>query len=317
MIKPWQAAILLFFFLAGEGCKKYDQPKAAYREITFLMTGDTEYNSPEDSYRNMFTITEMNNIQGQQHPSPGLGAVDNVLGVLVAGDVSLNATTGNSFSTPEFVQFETQYGLHGNDGELNYPVYEGFGNHDYWTNDKSGMQNWPLYGDHPVPEAIKSRHGSLHYSWDWGMFHIVNLNLYPGNTDQAYHSLDFLKQDLADKVGTSHRPVILYHHYGFDDFGLEWWTDDEREAYWQVLKDYNVICILSGHRHWTTMDTWHNIPVYTAPAACGRRAGYPGFLVVSVKNDSLYVEERWCPNYPDNQIFEWGQRDVHRVSLPQ
>ena len=316
MIKQWQAILGVFLFFSVAACNKYKKPVAGWREITFLMTGDSEYNSPTDATRCEFVIAEMNVMQGKAHPHAGLGTISNVLGVLLAGDVTLNATTGNSFSTPEFVQFETQYGLNGGDGDLNYPVYEGYGNHDYWTNDPSGVQNWPLYGDKPVLEAIKSRHGSVLYSWDWGMFHMVNLGLYPGNTDQASHSLDFLKNDLANNVGTSGKPVILYHHYGFDDFGLQWWADSERQAYFDVVKDYNVIGILCGHRHWSTYDTWNGINVYTAPAANGRRAGYPGFFVVQIKNDSLYVTERGCPGYPNDKTWQWGQTDARKVILP-
>ena len=317
MFKRRTATLLVFLFFCLTGCDKYKAPVAAWRNITFLMTGDSEYNSPVDAQRCEFVIDEMNHVQGTMHPQAGLGPIQNILGVLLAGDVTLNSTTGNSFSTPEFVQFVTQYGLNGNDGELNYPVYEGYGNHDYWTNDPSGVQSWPLYGDKPVLEAIKSRHGSLHYSWDWGMFHMVNLNLYPGTTDQSGNSLAFLQQDLADKVGNSGKPVIIYHHYGFDDFGLQWWTDDERQAYFNVIKNYNVIAIFSGHKHWKVFGTWNGINVYTAPAANGRRAGYPGFLVVEIKNDSLYVTERGCPNYPDDKTWQWSVVDARKVYLPQ
>lgn len=317
MIKPWQAILTTIICFTTGSCNKYKTPVAARREITFLVTGDSEYHSPEDATRCEFVINEMNAVQGKQHPYTSLGKIDNVLGVLLAGDITLNSTTGNSFSTPEFIEFETQYGLKGGDGDLNYPVYEGYGNHDYWTNDASGIQNWPLYGDKPVLEAIAHRHGSLCYSWNWGMFHIVNLNLYPGNTDQASHSLDFLKSDLQANIGNSGNPVILYHHYGFDDFGLQWWTDDERQAYFDVIKNYNVIGIFSGHKHWSVWGTWNGLNVYTGPAANGRRAGYPGFMVVEIKNDSLYVTERGCPGYPNNLTWQWSATDARPLNLPK
>jgi len=316
MIKRRNAILTVFFFCCITGCDKYKMPVPAWNHITFLMTGDSEYHNTEDAERCEFVIQEMNNVQGKMRPNTGLGPIQNILGVLLAGDVTLNSTTGNSFSTPEFVQFVTQYGLKGNDGDLNYPVYEGYGNHDFFTNDSTEDQNWPLYGDKPVLEAIQSRHGSLFYSWDWGMFHIINLNLYPGSTVQANNSLDFLQKDLASKVGNSGKPVIIYHHYGFDDFGLQWWTDAERQAYFNVIKNYNVIGIFSGHKHWPVFGNWNGINVYTAPAANGRRAGYPGFLVVEVNNDSIYVTERGCPSYPADKTWQWGTTDARKVYLP-
>jgi hypothetical protein len=119
------------------------------------------------------------------------------------------------------------------------------------------------------------------YSWDWHDVHFVQLGLVPGGafsqgtladrkceeiyeTDvscpfPAFNSLDFLEDDLEEYVGTSGRPVVLIHHYllGSGVFSTEEsFTEPERLAYWEVIKDYNVVAILTGHAHPSATGTW-------------------------------------------------------------
>ena len=75
--------------------------------------------------------------------------------------------------------FMLHFGLDGTDGLLDYPCYEGAGNHDG-------------YADDSVRDGIRDRHGSLAYSWDWGVLHVVSLDEYP-----AAEFLDWLALDLA------------------------------------------------------------------------------------------------------------------------
>jgi hypothetical protein len=129
-----------------------------------------------------------------------------------------------------------------------------------------------------------------HYSWDWHDVHFVQLNMYPGedcdtgcdggdctwNASLQFRdgcqvartggteccvaggqnikprgSLAFLQADLATFVGGSGRPVVLVHHFGYDNFTTDpydtWWPREERVAYWRLIESYNVIAIFSGH----------------------------------------------------------------------
>ncbi len=63
------------------------------------------------------------------------------------------------------------------------------------------------------------------------------------------HSLEFLEEDLARRVGASGRPVVLLQHYGWDAWGLGWWSDREREALRAAVKGYHVIAAFYGHSH--------------------------------------------------------------------
>ena len=137
-----------------------------------------------------------------------------------------------------------------------------------------------------------------HYSWDWGGVHFVHCNMYPTdvvaasqlNGDPTY-SLQFLKDDLPAHVGASGRPVVIFQHYGFDSFSAGWWTDDERAAYYNVIKDYNVIAIVHGHTHAAGYYTWSGLNVWEDGA--GQRDPDPGeFFVFRVRPTQLAVAER-------------------------
>lgn len=156
-------------------------------------------------------------------------------------------------------------------------VYEGLGNHDltygtccagvgtfYNCNCPEDMleismrpnrigQNKNNY------EGVVSSWNKIHYTWDWNGVHFVQLNLKPSDkktvgTDASssdfdpYYALLFLIRDLKQNA-TDGRPVILIHHYGFDSFSNTWWTDAEQRAYWDAIAPYNVVAILTGHKH--------------------------------------------------------------------
>src|SRR5262249_31926764 len=112
---------------------------------------------------------------------------------------------------------------------------------------------------------------SKNYSWDWGPVHLVQGNLWAGKIDD----LDWLRNDLANNVGSSGRPVILFQHFGWDAFSKqrgcndaggkdctsdadcdsgvscvdEYWSADDRTAFKNLIGPYNVIGVFSGHRH--------------------------------------------------------------------
>lgn len=116
------------------------------------------------------------------------------------------------------------------------------------------------------------------YSWDWHDVHFVQLGLVPGGAYSAgslkdgyndecggpcpfpaFDSISFLANDLATYVGNSGRPVVLVHHYYLGDNTFareESFTEAERAAYWNVIKDYNVAAILAGHWHAGLTSSW-------------------------------------------------------------
>ena len=238
--------------------------------VTFLVTSDSHYDAFENedrNERNRATIGQMNEIGGVAWPeSLGGGAIGKPRGVLVLGDLIDDGDRkldGKPQSEQQWRYFVADFGSDGTDGRLKYPVFEGCGNHDGPPvgREKHGFSLQAELKKRNEARKKKGRitglsENGLHYSWDWGPVHFVQLNLYPGDRPHpdtrysaAYHdpqgSLKFLRADLADRVGDSRRPVVLLHHYDLQ--GSDWWHNDERTAYYDAVKDYNVAAVFHGH----------------------------------------------------------------------
>jgi len=98
---------------------------------------------------------------------------------------------------------------------------------------------------------------------------------------EPQHSLTFLKEDLAKQVGRSGRPVVIMMHMGFDEgdsMAVGWWSPEERDTFYAVIKEYNVIALLFGHLHKGTHFKWRGIDIYHC--ASGNREPDPGECLV-------------------------------------
>lgn len=267
-------------------------------ELTFFVTADTHYGrfqEENNSDGNKSTIENMNSAPGKViYPDfIGGGLVQKPRGVLVAGDLTDFGKKEQFYGYDKIDGFDCDYKMDGS-GKIKYPVYEGYGNHDYELN---GTDHVARDG---VKERNKTRKGltavsdnGYHYSWDWGNIHFVNLNLFPGRRDkdlgegklsQPMGSLDFLIKDLKENTEQSKKPVIIYHHYGLDEGSQWWWTGEDRSEYYKAIKDHNIIGIFHGHTHQDMIYTWKGISVYNVNTAL-----YGGWAIVRIKNDQMFV----------------------------
>jgi predicted phosphodiesterase len=283
-------AVLAVFFLL---------PRPPAYEITLFITSDTHYGlSPTVAEANGKTIDDINLLPGTAYPRDLGGTVAVPRGVAVLGDLT------NDGIAPEWQQFTADFGVNG-EGRLKYPAYELPGNHD------GGEGQVVRQG---IRERNKVRPGltgvsanGINYSWDWGVAHFVSLGLFAGSAGDVIvspwgrrlegawrlpgHSLEFLKEDLARNVGPSGRPVILFQHYGWDVWGLEWWSENERRALAAAIKSYNIIAIYWGHSHAVMRVDVDGIPTFCAGSA--QADPLPGsFLVVRIRPGEMDVAER-------------------------
>lgn len=157
-----------------------------------------------------------------------------------------------------------------------YPVYAGLGNHDWDVGSLQGGEATLLrYNRRVMPGCfgVTSFHEpSGNYSWNWGRLHLVQLNEWAGRRDPS--GLDWLRNDL-ERVGPE-APVLLFQHYGFDAFSRQpqWWTSADRSAFLDLVCDYNVLGVVSGHTH-------HAFPAEATPVSCpaGKKlAGLRNFI---------------------------------------
>jgi len=273
-----------------------DLSKKSRRDLTFFVLADTHYGRNQAKNKeanNKMVIDEMNSAPGTLlYPkSLGEGKINTPRGVLVAGDLTEDGLKNEWIGVRGEDGFITDYGLRC-ERRLKYPVYEGFGNHD---SELSGKEHYPL---DRLKIRNKSRKGitnlskdGFHYSWDWDDVHFINLNLYPGPKGgrpcEAEGSIDFLKEDLVAEVGKSGRPVVIYHHFGLDEHSGNAWGAGDKDIYYEIIKDYNIVAIFHGHIHESMVYQWRGIDIYNVGAGLSGE-----WSAVNITDDELIFANR-------------------------
>ena len=296
---------------------------APQRDVTFMSTSDCHYAAFVNEDRNdrdRDTIKAMNQVTALEWPaSLGGGKIAKPRGVTVLGDCiddgdrQFKTKDGKmeNQSAKQYEYFSKDFGLDGTDGLLKFPVFEGWGNHDgppigkeKFFSSQSNIKKRNVIRLEKKLISNVSENG-LHYSWDWDDVHFVQLNIYPADQQRAgihyspvWHdpqkSLSFLKDDLAQKVGKSGRPIVLVAHCGFD---TNWWVKEDWKEFYNAVKEYNVILYIFGH-------TGTGVGAY-APEGESKKITWindgqteNGFFVINIKGDQLkfaYRAKNWQP----------------------
>ena len=275
------------------------EDKYVYNDITFFVASDIHYGASETIGEAIdATIDIMNELPGTRYPeSAGGDAVGTPRAVVLCGDLT------NDGRSEQWADFVTDFGVN-KEGRLAYASYEGVGNHDGDAN--SPVRKGVIERNRKRKGIKKVSENGPNYSWDWDNVHFVHLNLYTGdkrdkqgkldgNWNDPSGSLSFLKEDLAENVGDSGRPVILFQHYGWDEgfsVGWGWWSDNERVAMDEAVKKYNIVGIFFGHTHSAEVTEWKGLKIYN-DASIQRDPDAGEFLVVHIKDDQMVVAHRF------------------------
>jgi cytolysin (calcineurin-like family phosphatase) len=286
------------------------------RDVIFFVAADLHYGQEQlenNEGPNKNAIAIMNNLPGTAFPDKNFGVVAKPRGVLVAGDLTDSGKgvnyDGKYLDIHVFDGFVDDYPVKGGAGvHIHFPVYEGYGNHDVQKQTGDAVLKGIALRNKNRDAPVNVSDNGPHYSWDWDDVHFVNVNVYAGGKGDARDSLSFLQKDLADRVGTSGRPVVIMQHYGFDKLSIEdrWWKQDERDAFYNVIKKYNVVAIFSGHEHLCHRVIWNGIADFVAPLAKGDKGG-DGIFAVRMFDNKMIVAQRRLDG-------TWG--DVWTEDLP-
>ncbi len=236
---------------------------------TFFVATDAHYGKnqwSENEDKNKQAIYDMNKLPTQLYPDSDK-AIDIPKGVILTGDLTDAGFYWHwhGFSILRFLNWDgfiDDYGLNG-EALLNFPVFEGFGNHD--TLGWGDWVKWDIKNRNlNRSESLNLSDNGYHYSWDWEGVHYVQLNVYPGDSEEAEYSLPFLKKDLKENLQNPNMPIILFQHYGFDGYSDDWWSNEERQQYYEAIKDYNILAIFQGHQHDAFHIVWKGIDVFSS-----------------------------------------------------
>lgn len=307
-------------------------PKVSDDTASFFVVSDTHYLAdemnpqtltPESTAVTTRLVEWLNKLPGTEFSSAvGGGIIPPPSGVIHGGDVidsgDKQSPKHKAMQETEVAAFAKDFGLNGGDGLLKWPVYEIHGNHD-------GPQ-----GKGPMIDAILARNqkrkglagvskNGMHYSWDWNGVHFINLGIVVGEVKSIARkrryapmdSLEFLISDLAEKVGSSKRPVVITHHVDMMRYQKE--TPDEEvvkkewdyadvQAYYNAIKGYNIAAIIYGHTHVRNVFKWDGgskpvvgeapgIPVFNTDNAAHFHSKPQAFLHFTISKKETRVRE--------------------------
>jgi cytolysin (calcineurin-like family phosphatase) len=277
------------WFLAGSGMS-FGQ---ANFDITFYATGDPHYkaydgSSPNNNPTVRTNLGKLKALKGIDMPAVTNLKVGTPLGVILAGDIVdggsetnpvTGAAEGSAITMPlAWRNFVANWGLLGNEAGalIDFPVYEGFGNHDqngFWKT-SAAVENIldKLAERNPSRPFLTAQSGTyqyvgaysnakatgVHYAWKWGPFHFVQCSMRVGDSQLRYPcagSLTFLKDYLEKVVGNSGEPVFVIHHLPPAAPEGDWPVADQR-AYYDLIKGYNIAGLFVAHTHSYGDYTW-------------------------------------------------------------
>lgn len=221
-------------------------------------------------------LDEMRKRVGTPFPKKGplqdidLGRVEAPRGLFILGDLT-DGSPDNARRQDQWKTFLDVFPAAGLPfGEKTVPVYAMLGNHD---GELAGPQGQGLVAHHREMARANRfttlAENGLHFALDWDGIHFICLNICPadsvdeqalfkygkpgkGSWNDPQGALTFLKDYLKKNVGDSQQPVFIMHHYGFDGFSLNdwnWWTPRQRRAYYDAIRDYNIVALIHGHNH--------------------------------------------------------------------
>ncbi len=203
--------------------------------IRFLANSDPQIGAQDQSYK-LDQCTQMLKRANQ---------TGDIEAILWAGDLT-NDGTKDQFNTclqSCVTPFE----------QNNISVFLGHGNHDMIGQSCTNI---------PAPlKYIKQKYGNVHYMIDFHGLKILCCGLYPEESCSATcwnpMTKTWLVKQLA-KIGTT-APVVIFFHYNLVGAFSDWWTEQQKNDFYNVIQDYNIKLIITGHLHFTYTHIWKGI----------------------------------------------------------
>ena len=227
--------------------------------LTFFGWSDQHTNTSGDTSRLHPFVDAMNTMAGTAWPKTVGGKVAKPSFVIGAGDIT---------------EWPTHAAMKGYDSLLNnrlqFPAYDVLGNHDDGGRAFSPtMINW-----------LKKKHGSLSYTFEKGG--VVFIGLWSkfdpkGKPAQplTQEALTYLKEQLAKL--SKEKPVVIFTHLCHDAM-------TNRDELVNTIGKSNVIMILGGHYHYSSVNQYRGINFVQLPSP---KSKVSEFTVIRITKDRL------------------------------
>ncbi len=246
--------LLLCFLLSITSFAQENRPA-----LTFFGWSDQHTNTSGDTSRLHPFVDAMNTMAGTAWPKTVGGKVAKPSFVIGAGDIT---------------EWPTHAAMKGYDSLLNnrlqFPAYDVLGNHDDGGRAFSPtMINW-----------LKKKHGSLSYTFEKGG--VVFIGLWSkfdpkGKPAQplTQEALTYLKEQLAKL--SKEKPVVIFTHLCHDAM-------TNRDELVNTIGKSNVIMILGGHYHYSSVNNYRGINFVQLPSPKSKATE---FTVIRIEKDRL------------------------------
>lgn len=323
-------------------------------DITFIQVGDPHYRA-FDATNNNFNSIIRSNIQKMMaltaaSDMPGAGTMGTPLGVINVGDLidagnetdpsTGQAVGGTATREGQWANYVKDFGLLGNepDSLVKYPVYEGYGNHDQdgflkQVNDRIAARaaQLPNLTGQSGSFTYVGAYGNItvsgvHFAWKWGPVHFVSASMRVGNDSKRYPcsgSHAFLKNYLETVVGTSGDPVFVATHLPPSTGAEGDWPLADRQAFYDLIRQYNVVGILVGHVHsyayfdWRGPDGTGDVPIKVYQCDALHHSGttqgiFTVFRILGDPNDATKATIHMAQRLRNNS---WGLSASRQITL--
>ena len=246
--------LLLCFLLSITSFAQENNPA-----LTFFGWSDQHTNTSGDTSRLHPFVDAMNTMAGTAWPKTVGGKVAKPSFVIGAGDIT---------------EWPTHAAMKGYDSLLNnrlqFPAYDVLGNHDDGGRAFSPtMINW-----------LKKKHGSLSYTFEKGG--VVFIGLWSkfdpkGKPAQplTQEALTYLKEQLAKL--SKEKSVVIFTHLCHDAM-------TNRDELVNTIGTSNVIMILGGHYHYSSVNKYRGINFVQLPSP---KSKVTEFTVIRIEKDRL------------------------------
>ena len=247
-------SLLLCFLLSITSFAQENRPT-----LTFFGWSDQHTNTSGDTSRLHPFVDAMNTMAGTAWPKTVGGKVAKPSFVIGAGDIT---------------EWPTHAAMKGYDSLLNnrlqFPAYDVLGNHDDGGRAFSPtMINW-----------LKKKHGSLSYTFEksgvvfiglWSKFDPKGKPAQP----LTQEALTYLKEQLAKL--SKEKPVVIFTHLCHDAM-------TNRDELVNTIGKSNVIMILGGHYHYSSVNKYRGINFVQLPSP---KSKVTEFTVIRITKDRL------------------------------
>ena len=285
----------------------------ADREVTVAVLGDLHFDLPPETDQ-YYHVRALNRLEGNfcvpQDSVQGVstGPVKKLDGVIIAGDI---------FDKPypeAHDLYNQRYTQGAGDKQIHFPVFPGYGNHDIDPFSQDSLRNMQgrevnlhlldsiLHEKLVHGEIVSLHEGSRSYSWNVGDVHFIQAHRYSGDSEYGKANWTWLEDDLK-KYASDGNPVVYIQHYGFDEWALTWWTEDDRKRLFDLLEQYNLAAFLVGHTHEASIQTYRGHEIYQVNNAWPDEDGNGSFAVVRIQGNKVVIATcRWTDDQGNYEV---------------